>query len=267
MPLFKIDNLNYQVEDKIFFKDFNLEIENGEYISIIAPNKSGKSILTKIICAIIPTTDFCILDDILLNKENVLKYITKIGIVTNDINNPFIFKKVKDELKYPLTNLGYSDYQINKTISKTCDFFNINDLLNKNIEDLTKSDKSKLLIVLALIHNPKLLVLDDAFNSMNRETRVFMLNKLKELNSNGLTILNITSNLNTIYDSSKVYVMNKYKLVNEGEVDEILKGDSKLLKMGIEIPYIVDLSLKLISYGLIDKIYFSYDKLESALWS
>ena len=93
MPLFKIDNLNYQINDKIFFKDFNLEVESGEYVSIIAPNKSGKSMLTKIICAIIPTTDICILDDILLNRDNVLKYITKIGIVTNDINKPLYLKK------------------------------------------------------------------------------------------------------------------------------------------------------------------------------
>lgn len=267
MPLFKINNLNYEKDNQVFFKDFNLEIESNEYISIIAPNQSGKSMLTKIICAIIPTFDYCILDDISLNKENVLNYITRIGIVTNDIKNPFIFKKVKDELKYPLENLGFSDYKINKIIDKTCDYFEINDLINKKIDNLTDSEKSKLLIILALIHEPKLLVLDDAFNNMDEDTKIFMLKKLKELNSNNLSIINITSKLDTIYDSSKVYVMEHFKIIDQGSIDEIFKNDSKLTKIGLEIPYIIDLSLKLISYKVIDKIYFSIEELENALWN
>lgn len=267
MPLFKIDNLNYEIDEKIFFKDFNLEIESGEYVSIIAPNKSGKSMLTKIICAIIPTTDFCILDNISLNKENVLRYIKEIGIVINDIENPFIFKKVKDELKYPLENLGYNAYQINKKITKICNYFEIEDLLNKNINDLNKSEKSELLIILSLIHEPKLLVLDDSFNNMDSSTKKFMLQKLQELNNDGLTILNITSKLDTVYNSSKVYVMDKFKIISEGETEKILKKDSELLKIGLEIPYIIDLSLKLMSYGIIDKIYFNDYELENAIWN
>lgn len=267
MPLFKINNLNYQIDDKIFFKDFNLEIEKEEYVSIIAPNKSGKSMLTKIICAILPTFDYCILNNISLNKENVLKYIKEIGIVTNDLKKPFLFKKVKDELKYPLENLGYDNYQINKIISKTSNYFEIEDLLNKNIDDLSESLKSKLLIILALIHDPKLLVLDDAFNNMDRNTKNFMLKKLKELNDNGLTILNITSKLDTIYDSNKVYVMDDFKIILEGNLDNILKNSSQLSKIGLEIPYIVDLSLKLMSYKIIDKIYYSNYELENAIWN
>ena len=266
MPLFKINNLNYEVDDKVFFKDFNLEIESGKYISIIGPNGCGKTMLTKIICAIIPTFDYCILDGMSLNKDNVLKYITEIGIVTNDIENPFLFKKVKDELKYPLVNLGYNDYQINKQLTKVTNFFEIQDIINKNIDDLSENDKSKLLIILALIHEPKLLVLDDAFYNMDKQTQEFMLLKLKDLNKDGLTVLNITSNLNTIYDSGKIYVMDNFKIIAEGDLTDILKK-SNLTKLGLELPYIIDLSLKLISYGLIDKIYFDIYELEKELWT
>ena len=265
MPLFKINNLNYEIDNKVFFKDFNLEINKGEYISIIGPNGSGKTLLMKIICAIIPTFDICILDDISLNKENVLKYITKIGIVTNDLYNPFLFKKVKDELKYPLNNLGYNEYQINKEINKITEFFEIGELLSKNIDELTESEKSKLLIILALIHKPKLLVLDDAFNNMNKKNKEFMLKKIKQLNEEGLTILNITSKLDTVYNSDKVYIMDKYKLIDDGDVLEIF-NKSSLTKLGLELPYVVDLSLKLKSYGLLDKIYFDNNELENDLW-
>ena len=104
--LLQINKLNYKInDDKIF--DISLDVQKGDYISIIAPNKSGKTILTKLICAIIPTDNMFQIDGIILNKENVLDYLEKIGIVSNELNI-FLTKKVKDELTLPLKNLGYS---------------------------------------------------------------------------------------------------------------------------------------------------------------
>ena len=178
MAILSINNLTY----KDYFKDFNLSIEEKSFTSIVGPNGSGKTMLTKLICAIIPTTNMCILDGIYLNKEKVLKYIKRIGIATNDFKSPFLFQKVKDELFYPLSNLGYSDNKIEKIVNKKIKYFNMENLLDKNTYDLTESEKSKLLIVLALIHNPKVLVLDDIFNDMNNKEEKEMLDKLLELN-------------------------------------------------------------------------------------
>ena len=112
--ILSINNLSYEIDNKIFFDNFNMDVENKSFTSIIGINRAGKTMLTKLICAIIPTTDKCILDGIYLNKEKVLKYITKIGIATNDFKSPFLFQKVKDELFYPLSNLGYSENKMEK---------------------------------------------------------------------------------------------------------------------------------------------------------
>ena len=264
--ILSIKNLNYSIDNRLFFKNFNLDIEKGSYVSIIAPNKSGKTVLTKILCAIIPTNDLCFIENISLNKENVLNYITKIGIVTNDFNKQFLFKKVREELSYPLVNLGYTDNKINKKINYISKLFEIDDLLDKDIDCLTNSSKSKLLIILSLIHNPKVLILDDAFTNMNLKDKRFILNKLKLLNKEGLTIVNITSDLNTIYDSQKIFVLNNFEIEKEGSIDEIFNNDSYLRKLGFEIPFIVDLSLKLKIYGLVDKIYYDLNELEENLW-
>ena len=116
------------------------------------------------------------------------------------------------------------------------------------------------------MHDPKILILDDAFNNMNNETKNFMLEKLSILNKDGLTILNITSNLDTIYDSNQVYLLNNFKLENLGSVLETFEEDNYLRQIGLEIPFIIDLSIKLKFYGLIDKIYFNLEELEEDLW-
>lgn len=266
MPLLSINKLNYKIGDKKTFNDFNFDIDYNSFISIIAPNQSGKTLLTKLLCAIIPTFDMCYLDGISLNKENVLYYIKKIGIVTNDFRNPFLHKKVKDELIYPLSNLGYSSYKINNIIYDKMHYFDIDYLIDKNISSLNKSEKSKLKIVLALLHNPKLLVLDDAFNDMNSSDQIFMINKLKELVSDDLSILNITSKLDTIYNSDIIYIMNNYKIEKSFTLEKLFDNSSYLTKIGLEIPFIVDLSIKLKLYGVIDKIYFNIEELGEELW-
>lgn len=266
MVVLSVNDLTYKIEDKTFFENFNFKIEENDYVSIIAPNKSGKTMLTKILCAIIPTTNICYFYDMALNKESVLSYISKLGIVTNDFNNPFIFKKVVDELKYPLINLGYSDSRIKKTITKYAKYFEIENLLDKKIVNLTASEKSKLLIIIALIHEPKVLILDDAFCNMNKIDKLFMLKKIKELNQKKLTILNITSDVETIYDSNRVLVLNNFKLEADSTLDQIISDSSYLNKIGIELPFIIDLSLKLKFYNLIDKVYFNLDELEDNLW-
>ena len=265
MALFNIKDLNYPEKEKLF-KHFNLEIEEGDYISLVGPNGCGKTLLTKIISAIIPTYDYCQLDGISLNKENVFKYMKEIGIVSNEFNNLFIYKKVKDELKYPLLNLGMSESNINKSIEKYTSFFEVEDILSKDIKELDLNLKSIFIIILSLIHNPKLLVLDDAFNDMDSKTMNFVLKKLKILNDEGLTILNITSKLDTIYNSNKIMTMNNFKIDKSFKLDEFFKEDSYIKKMGLEIPLVVDLSLKLISYGLLDKIYYDLLELEKNLW-
>ncbi len=267
MPvIFTINNLTYKQENKLFFKNLNLEIEEKDMVSIIAPNRSGKTILTKIISAIIPTDDICILKGISLNKKNVLKYITKLGIVTNDLNSDFLFKKVKDELAYPLLNLGFPEQKINKKITAISHFFEIQDILNKKITKLSLSEQKKLKIITSLVHEPRLLVLDDAFFEMNKQDQEFILKKLKELNKRGLTILNITSKLDTIYDSNKVYVLENSTLKYKGSPSLVFENDSYLRKIGLTIPFIVDLSIKLKFYNLIDKIYFDLEELEEDLW-
>ena len=262
MAILSINNLTY----KDYFKDFNLNIEEKSFTSIIGSNGSGKTMLTKLICAIIPTTNMCILDGIYLNKEKVLKYIKRIGIATNDFKSPFLFQKVKDELFYPLSNLGYSDNKIEKIVNKQAKYFNIENLLDKNTYDLTESEKSKLLVVLALIHNPKVLVLDDIFNDMNNKEEKEILDKLLELNKHGLTILNITSKLSSTYKSDKIFILNNFKIEKETSFKELIKDTKYLEKLGLDIPMELELSSQLYSCNVIDHIYLDIEKLGDKLW-
>lgn len=266
MTILKINNLNYSRDDTIIFSNLNLNVFKKDYISIIGLNRSGKTTLTKLLCAIIPTDNIFSINDIFLNKQTVLDYIEHIGVVSNSLNI-FLTKKVKDELILPLKNLGYNELKINYYLNKIVKFFEIEDMLTKNITSLTNIEKAKLQIIIALIHEPSILILDDAFTELDNKTKEFMLNKLKILNEKGLTIINITTDLSTIYNSNDIYLLNDTKLEKLGNVTDTFEQDNYLRSIGFEIPFVVDLAIKLKFYGLLDKIYYDLNLLEDNLWN
>lgn len=266
MTILKINNLNYSRDDTIIFSNLNLNVFKKDYISIIGLNRSGKTTLTKLLCAIIPTDNIFSINDISLNKQTVLDYIEHIGVVSNSLNI-FLTKKVKDELILPLKNLGYNELKINYYLNKIVKFFEIEDMLTKNITSLTNIEKAKLQIIIALIHEPSILILDDAFTELDNKTKEFMLNKLKILNEKGLTIINITTDLSTIYNSNDIYLLNDTKLEKLGNVTDTFEQDNYLRSIGFEIPFVVDLAIKLKFYGLLDKIYYDLNLLEDNLWN
>lgn len=266
MTILKIDNLNYSRDDTVIFSNINLNIQKKDYISIIGLNKSGKTTLTKLLCAVIPTDNIFSINSLSLNKQTVLDYIENIGVVSNSLNI-FLTKKVKDELILPLKNLGYNKLKIDKIINNLTTFFEIENLLSKNINELTKDESIYLQVIISLVHNPEILILDDAFLSLSLPLKEKILLKLKQLNKDGLTIINITSDLETIYDSNKVYLLNNQKIEELGNVEQVFQEDNYLRKLGFRIPFIIDLSIKLKFYGLLDKIYYNLEELEENLWN
>ena len=102
--LLTINNLTLKINDKIFFEDFKLKVLKGSFTSILGVNGSGKTLLAKSIVGIYKIEGDIELANIRLDGANLLKYITNLGIVSNDFNQNFLFKKVKDELAYPIQN-------------------------------------------------------------------------------------------------------------------------------------------------------------------
>ena len=81
-----------------------------------------------------------------------------------------------------------------------------------------------------------------------------------------LTILVTTNDLYNIVNADKVFVLGDNNILLQGDVLEILKQDNKLTRLGINIPIMIDLSIKLGEYGLLDKIILNTDRMVDVLW-
>lgn len=253
-----INNLNYRM-----YENFNLTIDGKQFVSIIGSNNSGKSTLYRLVSGIIPTNNVINCCGINLNRENINNYIKQLGLVFTVNDNYFLFDNVCDELSYPLKNLGYSKNYIVRSISKILNLFSL-DIKDKKIDELSKYEKQCLLFCLALIHNPKVLIIDDVFNYMDKKDIKNIIDILKK--TKNLCIINFTSNFKYCDECDYIYVLDNGQIKLEGNYEDILKQTNILIKLGIELPFVVKLSNKLKEEGIVKKDYCNLEELVKDVW-
>lgn len=265
--ILEINNLNYKYGKTTVFKNFYLSVEEGRYIGVAGSNASGKTTLIKLISGILPSCDSIMVGYSYVNSNRIHDHSRDFGVVFGQNLNCFLFDDVYKEMAFPLENLNLDVSEIEKTILDTASSFKINKLLDKKIIDLTNSEKQQLLIAIATLHKPKILLLDSAFTMMDRKTKKqikdTLINYKKSFN---ITIIETTSNLEDVVDSDYLYVIGNGGILIEGKPLVVFREDSLLTRIGLALPFMVDLSLKLDFYELLDHIETDVYRMVDDLW-
>lgn len=262
-----IKDLSFKYGDKLIFDKINLNIKAGEWLSLIGPNNSGKTTLIKILAGLLETNNEILIDGMPLNKDNIKEIRKRIGIIFENVDNQFVTETVRSELAFTLENLSYEEREINDRIDEIAVKFQLEDILNCDPHNLSGGEKQKVALASVLITKPKILILDGALSMLDHHERIKILDMLKKLHrEEGLTIIHTTYNLEETYDSDRIVVLNEGVILVDGPTKEVLKQDKIFNRIGLEVPFMVDLSLKLKLYGLIDNLILDMDEMVNALW-
>ena len=262
VKILEVNNLNYQV-----FKNINLIFDSNTIYSIVGPNNSGKTLLFKLMTGLVSTNDFITCNNVILNDFNKNKYIKNIGVVECVNKKSFLYKTVMDELMYPLYNLNYSKKESLDRINEILELFKLEDIIRKNINDLNLYEKQKLLIIIALLHKPKVLLIDSALNIFNIKECFIIMNDLRKLTiDENLTVINFTNNLNETLESDYLLLLNNYQILKVIEEKELINNDKLFYENNLEIPFIIDLNAKLKLYNLVNKDYKDLKDMVNDIW-
>ena len=251
------------------YKDFHqidLSFENKTYYSMIGPNNCGKTILFKLISGIILSNDNICCNGIFLNKESINKYIVNFGIVNRVSDNSFAYQKVIDEMMYPLYNLGYAKNTSLKRITEILELFQKSSMKDKYISELSFNDKQILLLMIAILHKPKVLLLDGVLEVFSKSERKKIIEILKEIKSNGMTIISFTNSLEEACESDKIILLDNFKIIGEYKKEDIYKNDKLFYEHHLEIPFLIDLSVKLKMYNIVNKEYRNMKEMVDDIW-
>lgn len=267
MSTVTVDKLKFSYGEKEVLKDISFKVKMPSMISIIGPNNCGKSTLIKCLSGIMPVEESIMIDDIVLNKKNIRKYARNIGVIFSSDFKQFLFENVIDEIAFPLCNLNYRKKEIKKRINEMSSLLFLDDILSKKTNELNAVEKVKVLLAVALIHSPQVLLLDDILLGLNNAERERILLILKRvIEEQGIIVIMTSSNLmDTIY-SDAVLVIEGGVIRYSGTLNDILEHDNVLTRLGLEIPPMMDISLKLKFYNLLDDVILDEEEMVNALW-
>lgn len=257
--IIEIKNLTY----KNIFKDFNLNIEEKDFITVIGPNDSGKTTLVKILSGLKEYSGKININN-LEQKENIKEIRKNISFVFDNPENSFIMDTVYNDLLFTCKNKKINNYQ--EKIDFITNKLNINHLLNRSPHELSGGEKQKVALANALITNPSILIIDEGLTMIDAVSKSNIYAYLQELNKNGLTVINITNDIEESLNSKTILVINKGQIVAYDTKENIYKQENIFIKLKIKLPFIIELSDKLKLYELIKEDYFSSEKLINKLW-
>ena len=140
-------------------------------------------------------------------------------------------------------------------------------MLNKEINTLSTSEIVLAQIAVVLINHPDILLLDNIDNYLDLKELENVYNFLRDYRDKfGLTVIMTTIDLNQSLYSDYLYIIDEGRTLLSGEPITILQRDNLINKAGLNLPFMVDLSVKLRDYELITKLTLDMNRMVEELW-
>ena len=158
------------------------------------------------------------------------------------------------------------NYANQEEVDKITSELKLKNLLKKNEKQLSTKEIVLIQIIIALLKKPKILLLDNLKEYLKEDTMKvisFIKNYQKDKN---LTIVIATIQLEEVIDSDYVYIIKNGKVELEGKPNIILEKDNIINKIGLSLPFCIDLSVKLKDYNLLNEIKFDNIGIINDIW-
>tara|TARA_B100001057_G_C22641923_1_gene868584 strand:- start:145 stop:921 length:777 start_codon:yes stop_codon:yes gene_type:complete len=184
--ILNLKKISLKYDRKIILDNLDLQLNNGQILGLLGPNGVGKSTIFNIIIGLV-SPDF---GSIIINSEKVNKYPIyqrtlkfKIGFVPQNggfFHDLTVYENLKAIAEITIENLSYRNEKINSLISK----FELDPIRDIKADLLSGGQKKKLVIAIALISNPKILLLDEPFAALDVMTIKTLQQIIVDLQSN-----------------------------------------------------------------------------------
>ena len=245
-----------------FDEDIEFSLKEGDFVSIIGNNND--LLVHTLLHGNKKANIF--LGDIELNKINFGKVRRRMNYVLYRDLDIFVAETVMDEIAFGLESLAMVKNDIKENIENMAKTFKLTSLLDKDPNSLGCSDKIKMKIMSSLIIKPKILVIDNIISLLDYKDKILVFDILKEYVKNGGIVINFTNDIEETMFGEKIIIIYDKKLVCEGKTLSVLNEEKILKRLGLGLPFIVELNKYLMDYKLIDKYYLTNKKLVGAIW-
>ena len=218
-PILSLQHLKKYYSDQKAVDDISFDIKEGSIFGLLGPNGAGKTTLLRMITGIFyPDGGDIILDG---QKFNPIEDIQKIGYMPEERG---MYKKMKiGEQALDLAQLkGLSKSEATDKIKYWFKKFEMESWWNKKVEDLSKGMSQKLQFVVTVLHEPKLIILDEPFSGLDPVNANLIKDEIFNLAKKGSTIIFSTHRMEQVEEiCDHIVLVNLGKKILDGTVAEV----------------------------------------------
>jgi ABC-2 type transport system ATP-binding protein len=199
--IIQISNLSkiYKDAETYSLDNFSLDIKEGQIFGLIGPNGAGKTTLISILCGLVrPTSGNFTIDSLTYSKNsNEIKKI--IGVVPQEYAL-YPTLTAKENLLYFGSMYGLKGSELKEKVIDSLDFLGLLKFADKRIETFSGGMKRRVNLIAGILHNPKILFLDEPTVGVDVHSKNVIIDYLKQLNATGTTIIYTSHHLSEAQD-------------------------------------------------------------------
>ena len=218
MSILQLDNVTKTYDKHVAVNGVSFSIPKGCVFGLLGPNGAGKTSLIRIITTITRADSGQVyLDGEKLNSSHP----TQIGYMPEERG---LYKKMKvgDHLLYLAQLRGLSASKAKSEINKWFEKFEIESWWPKKVEELSKGMQQKIQFISTVVHQPKLLILDEPFSGLDPINTSLIKDEIDELHRGGTSIVFSTHRMEQVEEvCERIVLINQGKNVLEGSVSDI----------------------------------------------
>jgi len=224
------ENIHKTYGDFKALNNINLAIPEGSIFGLLGPNGAGKTTLIRIITQIIAPDQ----GSILINNEPLnIKHIQNIGYLPEERG---LYKKMRvgEQLLYLAQLKGLSKKEAMERIKVWFEKFDIAGWWGKKVEDLSKGMQQKIQFITTVLHNPKLIILDEPFSGFDPINVNIIKDEILNLAREGSTIIFSTHRMESVEElCDHIVLLDKSEIILEGS-KKAIKEDYKTNTFDVE---------------------------------
>ncbi len=223
-------------------KDLNVQIHKGDFTAIIGSNGAGKSTFSKLCNGLLKPSS----GDVLVlgkntKKEKVSALAKHIGFLFQNPDRQICCGTVREEIAFSLRNNKVPEAEIKTRVENTIKEFGF----NPDVEpfNMSRGQRQRLCLACLIALDPEILILDEPTTGLDYRECMEVMEKIRELNKNGTTVIMVCHDMEVVLDFAKtIIVMNRGEIVGEGPARQVLGDDTLLNKARLLPPQIAQVA-------------------------
>lgn len=227
-------------------KNVSLVIEKGEFVALAGMNGSGKSTLAKLLNGLFVPSDGEVLIDGLstADEANIFEIRKRAGMVFQNPDNQMVATIIEDDVAFGPENIGIAREEIVERVVYALDAVGMSEYRTRTASKLSGGQKQRIAIAGVLAMRPDILILDESTSMLDPNGRKEIMDIARKLNDEGITVINITHNMEEAVLADRLIVLRKGRIAMDGTPKEVF-ASGQLEACGLTLPPVTQLSDKL----------------------